>query len=275
MKKIFKFIVPCMALACMMTSCYDTMDDKAAVEAAWGSAETPSVTIKSMTPDATTAEVSFSVSAQKYSEVGVAVSQSADMSNAAYTPAESAEGTDFTVTAKKLTPKSTYYVAAYAVNVYGQRVLSQAQQMTTPDIKLTIDMICGQFASKTVTTYFDKEFAMNFTVEKDPENPNGLIFKDLDPFFASNGYTAANGANIFQAEVDLDKNEIIIYAEQPVGYSTAVIMGFNDADPDVADGYDDVHVKVEDYGETLIFQNAWGITGWYNLFYGGLKCTKK
>lgn len=275
MKKIFKFIVPCMALACMMTSCYDTMDDKAAVEAAWGSAETPAVTLGAVNAEATSAEVSFTVSAQKYQEIGVAVSKSADMSSPVYTPAESVEGTNFTVTAKKLSPLTDYYVAAYAVNVYGQRVMSQAQKVSTPDIQVTIDMICGNFVSDVVETYFGKEFAMNFVVEKDPDNANGVIFKDLDPFFVSNGYTAANGKNIFKAEVDLNKKEIVIFAEQPVGYSTAVLMGFDDADPDVAEGYDDVHVSIEDYGETLVFQNAWGITGWYNLFYGGLKCSKK
>lgn len=276
MKKIFKFIVPCMALACMMTSCYDTMDDKAVVEAAWGSAETPTVTLTSVNAEATSAEVSFNVSAQKYQEVGVAVSTVADMSNAVYTAAESAEGTNFTVAAKKLTPMSYYYVAAYAVNAYGQRAMSQVQQIATPDIKVTLDMICGNFVSGVVESYFGKQYEMNFIVEKDPDNANGVIFKNLDPFFYSNGFTADNGTNTFKGEVDLDKKLIVIPAEQPVGYQSFVIMGFSTADPDDDDAdFDDVYVSIEDYGETLVFQNAWGITGWYNLFYGGLKCSKK
>lgn len=278
MKKIFKFIVPCMALACMMTSCYDTMDDKADVEAAWGSAETPSVTLNSVNAEATSAEVSFTVSAQKYQEVGVAVSASADMSNPVYTAAESADGTNFTVTAKKLTPMTSYYIAAYAVNAYGQRAMSQPQQMTTPDIKLTVDMVCGHFASAEYADYWgDPSQITDLIVEPDPDNANGVVVKNLDPYFASNGLTADKGYNIFKGEIDLDKNTITVYAEQPIGYKDVFLLAVDAPSLAEAEGYDDLHISIKDYGETLVLENAWGTYsgGWWSLQNGPIVLSKK
>lgn len=278
MKKIFKFIVPCMALACMMTSCYDTMDDKAAVEAAWGSAETPAVTLGAVNAEATSAAISFTVSAQKYQEIGVAVSKSADMSSPVYTPAESVEGTNFTVTAKKLTPLTDYYVAAYAVNVYGQRVMTQAQKMSTPDIKLTIDMVCGHFASDVYADYWgDPSQITDLIVEPDPENPKGVLVKNLDPYFASNGLTADKGYNIFKGEIDLDKNTITVFAEQPIGYQNVILLAVDAPSMADAEEYDDLHISIKDYGETLVLENAWGTNqgGWWSLQNGPIVLAKK
>ena len=33
MKKLFKYVIPCLAVTFMMTSCYSTMDDKASIDA--------------------------------------------------------------------------------------------------------------------------------------------------------------------------------------------------------------------------------------------------
>ena len=32
MKKLFKYVIPCLAVTFMMTSCYSTMDDKASID---------------------------------------------------------------------------------------------------------------------------------------------------------------------------------------------------------------------------------------------------
>lgn len=278
MKKIFKFIMPCMALACMvMTSCYDTMDDKAEVEAGWGQYEAPTVTLNSVEiVSFNQAKLNTTLSAMKYTEVGAVVATKADLSDAAYQPAKIADdATIVEIPVTKLAINTTYYVAAYAVNLAGERTISEVKQIQTPDVPLTVDMICGNYSTTGVQDYFDNVYDFNFTIEEDAENPGQLIIKNLDPFFVSNGFTADKGVNTFVAEYDLDKKEIVIPAGQPVGYKTFVIMGWDGPDPDIAEDYDDIYVGIEDYGETLVFKNSWGITGWYTLFYGDFKVTKK
>ena len=57
-----------------------------------------------------------------------------------------------------------------------------------------------------------------------------------------------------------------------------MLAGFTGPDPDesgLLGTGDNIIIQIEDGGNTLVIPNAWGITGWYNLFYGGVKFTKK
>jgi len=118
--------------------------------------------------------------------------------------------------------------------------------------------------------------ATTFNVTADP---NGDPFTDLifdggiNPYFV-----AAIGANpSFTAKVD--GNIVTVGAEQPMGYSDVVLLGFDNADPNAAEYYDDAHFELMEDG-TLVQLNAFGAYtpsggGFYEIYLGGAVFTKK
>lgn len=139
----------------------------------------------------------------------------------------------------------------------------------TPFYKL----VCGTYKAPTFNSYFGRASTFNFTVVPNEKDLTGSVyFQNLDPYFASAGYTASKGANTPIGYLDDENSMIIIPSGQDVGIGF-VFQGFDDPDPDIAEGYDDIYVKF-DGDKTLTFLNAWGITGWYTLYYGGFSCTK-
>lgn len=135
-------------------------------------------------------------------------------------------------------------------------------------------LVLGSYkSSNTIISYFGDESDFKFNVVPCPEDVTGkVIFENLDPYFLSLGYTAAKGYNNPVGILDEENSMIVIPAGQDVGVGY-VFQGFSDPDPDVAEYMDDIYVKFD--GEsTLTFENAWGITGWYTLYYGGFSCKK-
>ena len=117
--------------------------------------------------------------------------------------------------------------------------------------------------------------ATTFTVSADPE---GDPFSDLIVSGGINPYfVAAAGANPdFSAKVD--GNQLIIYAEQPCGYSDVVLLGFDAADPDAASAYDHARFQLQEDG-TLVVLTAYGAYtpsggGFYEIYLGGAVFTK-
>jgi hypothetical protein len=118
--------------------------------------------------------------------------------------------------------------------------------------------------------------ASTITISADP---NGDPFTDLifdggiNPYFV-----AAIGANpSFSAKVD--GNIVTVGAEQPMGYSDVVLLGFDNADPNAAEYYDDAHFELMEDG-TLVQLNAFGAYtpsggGFYEIYLGGAVFTKK
>ena len=109
-------------------------------------------------------------------------------------------------------------------------------------------------------------------------DPNGDPFTDLifdggiNPYFV-----AAIGANpSFTAKVD--GNTVTVLAEQPMGYSDVVHLGFDHADPDAASSYDHARFELQEDG-TLVQLNAFGAytpsgSGFYEIYLGGAVFTK-
>lgn len=134
-------------------------------------------------------------------------------------------------------------------------------------------LILGNYKSNTIVSYFGDEATFNFTVVPSKDDPTGkVIFENLEPYFLSKGYTANKGYNKPIGIIDEANSQIIIPSGQDVGIGQ-VFQGFSDADPDVAEYMDDIYVQF-DGDKVLTFVNAWGITGWYTLYYGGFSCSK-
>lgn len=139
----------------------------------------------------------------------------------------------------------------------------------TPFYKL----VSGSYKSSTIISYFGRESNFKFNVVPSKDDPSGkVIFENLDPYFLSNGYTVDKGVNSPYGIIDEENSMIIIPAGQNVG-NGYVFQGFSDPDPDVAEYMDDIYVQFDGVN-TLTFVNAWGVTGWYTLYYGGFSCTK-
>lgn len=207
------------------------------------------------------------------------------------------EGTDFTLETKQLTftPEASLQQVKITVNdndvFTGTKTLVLALSNTAvnlgaaknctvsiQDDEHPLRFILGTY-SGSADSYFASRghYDWDIIVERDESDINKVWIGNLDPFFLSNGIMAP-AENNFYGFVSEDKTEIRVPNEQKVGYEDYVLAGFTGPDPDESDLLgtgDNIIIKIEDGGNTLIIPNAWGITGWYNLFYGGVKFTKK
>jgi len=152
--------------------------------------------------------------------------------------------------------------------------------VTILDLDHPLSAILGEYSADADSYYYDDlgHFSWTIKIEKDPKDLSVVWISNIDPYFATYGYTAPK-YNYFYGNVNEEKTEIVIPKEQKIGYSTCVLNGMNDPSPKLASGFDDIRISIEDGGKTLVFTNAFGIynagEGWYNLFAGGLSITKK
>ena len=141
MKKLFKYMIPCVAMALSLTSCSDTMDDKAAIDAKYEKLELPAIAVASAVADsymAGTAEGTLS-DVENAQEVGFQVST--DETFATYVTFISDEvATEFGVELSDLEEKTTYYVRPYVFTKTGQTICGTATSFTTPGAPI-VDII--------------------------------------------------------------------------------------------------------------------------------------
>lgn len=95
----------------------------------------------------------------------------------------------------------------------------------------------------------------------------------INPYFTANGIKTATYDAVVRDGV------MTVGAEQPVGYSDVVLLGFDAADPNNASSYDDVHYEKQEDG-TLLQANAFGAYtpsggGFYEIYLGGAVFTRK
>ena len=272
MKNIFKSLIPCLVLAVGFTSCYDEMEDKASVDAKYALANVPTVTLSATNViDYSSASVAASFSSvEGVVEVGFMVAASADFSGAKIYTA-SAVASSIEQALAGLAEQTTYNVKAYAYLGDGRMVYSDASSFTTPEAPaLSAEMLSGKTYTATVTNYFGDVFTFNVTLVADAADPNKIWIHNLDPYFASYGYTAENGYNIFEGVLDVENETITIAQGQKIGYGGVALVVFDNADPDAAAGYSDLVIKVISKGAALKVENAFGFNegGFYDLFYG-------
>lgn len=207
------------------------------------------------------------------------------------------EGTDFAIETKELSFSPDANLQSVKLTVYDNDVFTGTKTLVlalgSSTIKLGAAKTCtvsiqddehplrfilGTY-SASADSYFSNRghYDWDITVDRDESDINKVWIGNLDPFFLANGFLAPT-ENYFYGFVSDDKTEIRVPNEQKIGYEDYVLAGFTGPDPDESDLLgtgDNIIIQIEDGGNTLVIPNAWGITGWYNLFYGGVKFTKK
>lgn len=207
------------------------------------------------------------------------------------------EGSDFAIETKELSFSPDANLQSVKLTVYDNDVFTGTKTLVlalgSSTIKLGAAKTCtvsiqddehplrfilGTY-SASADSYFSSRghYDWDITVDRDESDINKVWIGNLDPFFLANGFLAPT-ENYFYGFVSDDKTEIRVPNEQKIGYEDYVLAGFTGPDPDESDLLgtgDNIIIQIEDGGNTLVIPNAWGITGWYNLFYGGVKFTKK
>lgn len=133
MKKLFKYVIPCLAVTFMMTSCYSTMDDKASIDAQFAQYANP--VVNQAVASATTFETGTATasvgSLENVQEVGFQLSTDASFSSYdTYVCEEVSES--FSTSFEGLEEQTTYYVRSYAFTKTGLTVYGEATSFTTP-----------------------------------------------------------------------------------------------------------------------------------------------
>ena len=274
MKNIFKSLIPCWVLAVGFTSCYDEMEDKASVDAKYALANVPTVTLSATNViDYSSASVVASLSSvEGVVEAGFMVAASADFSGAKIYTA-SAVASSIEQALAGLAEQTTYNVKAYAYLGDGRMVYSDASSFTTPQAPaLSAEMLSGKTYTATVTSYFGSNYNFAVTLVADAADPTKIHVQNLDPYFASYGYTADKGYNSFVGVLDTEAETITLAQGQAIGYGDVALGAFDNADPDAATGNSDLVIKVISKGASLKIENAFGVVasdGWWELYYGG------
>ena len=153
--------------------------------------------------------------------------------------------------------------------------LISAAKVQIDDVDHPLAAFIGSWSGDMLGKFQSAKWPTTITVTADPEGDpfTDLIFDGgINPYFV-----AAIGVNPpFSAKVD--GNTITVFAEQPMGYSDVVLLGFNHADPSAADAYDHARYELQEDG-TLVQLNAFGAYtasggGFYEIYFGGAVFTK-
>ena len=134
MKNIFKYMIPCLAVAFGLTSCNSTMDDKAAIDAMYQKATTAVVTMgNTNADDYQTITLDGAVTNEaEVIEVGFQISKASDFSAGATYYHVDEVVSNFSYTIAGLAEKTTYYVRAYAATRTAGIIFSESKTVTTP-----------------------------------------------------------------------------------------------------------------------------------------------
>ena len=253
MKKFDK-IISCVAIVAALVSCNSVSDDKADIDARYAISEMPAVTITNVKGESSSAVVTGVLSdPSKVVEVGVRVSESEDMADAAFWNAEEVAA-EFAVVAKRLAPLSTYYVQAYVITNDNQTVLSTVQMVETGSPVFSVAQLDGRTYAGTISDGVDS-YDLAITLHVDEEDSTKVTVLNLDPYFAAFGYVADLGYNIFEGVIDWTNKVITIEQGQLVGYGNVFIFGLDEAGED----YDDIYLDIQNYGETIVIRNMYGV----------------
>ena len=138
MKNIFKLMIPCLAVAFSLTSCNDTMDDKASIDAQYEKASSTTASITGATAiDYQTIAGAGSVSSTSdVIEEGIQISTSSDFSADILSIPNDTIEASYELGASGLKELTTYYVRAYAMVKNGKIVVSESTTVTTPKMPL-------------------------------------------------------------------------------------------------------------------------------------------
>ena len=142
---------------------------------------------------------------------------------------------------------------------------TRSASVTIKDLDHPLAAILGQWKAKELWGYWGDDYSGHvITIAADDKDVTKVVFTDLDPYLGKSADKKISG------QVNKDKTLITIASGQPTGYQSTYFQGFNNADPDKADDYDDIYFEVID-AKTIRLVNAYGSrssSGWYELLYG-------
>lgn len=152
---------------------------------------------------------------------------------------------------------------------------------TIKDLDHPLAMFIGEWTGSPLVDYFyGDQYTLDLSILANDNDKtfSSLYVCNIDPYFAANGFTAANGCNTFLATVNEDKTKLIIASGQPIGYLTCQLIGFDGPDLDSAGTAASFEILLNEDG-TLTIPNAFGVynegQGWYSAYLGGLTLSKK
>lgn len=208
------------------------------------------------------------------------------------------EGQDFSITSKELSFSSDGRIQNLIVNIVDDDVFTGDKKavfkIASSSVNIAVESSCtltivdDEHPLKGIlNTYVGKiegsesGYDMEFVIEKDEKDLAKVWISNLDPYFASFGYTAADGYNKFYGIVNEDKTEIAIPVGQSTGYEDVNLEGLDGPDPDTADMLapgSSIIIKIIDNGASLEIPNGFGVAngeGFWEYYKGGAKLTKQ
>lgn len=272
MKSIFKYL-PVIALAVAATACDDLIDDKSVIDGKYA-VSLPTVEFQNLkVVNYSTIEVTYTFSSiSGVADAGIQVASDATFEKSSWL-SFSEIATSATTIVSDLSPDTKYFARVFFSTNDGT-VFSDSKEFSTPSVPLTSSLLVDKvYKASSVEEYFGKIFDFELSFETVEGSDYAVKINNLEPYFASNGFTADKGKNIFEGTLDPETGIITVPAGQAIGYQDVALMAFDDADPDVAEEYDDLYIEVINYGASIRFVNAWGMLssgGWYSIYYGGL-----
>lgn len=188
MKKIFKLILPCLALVACLASCQESlMDDKADIDAKnEATRQTPPTVMLSnavSSVDYQSIGASFTISdTTNVEECGLMYTT--DNAFSSYSTARATKNPTVNATISKLSEETTYYVKAYVVTKDGATVVSDGViTATTEKAPVWENVGVGYFIDGTISTFFGVDNTLAYTVEIEKLVEGSTIhFRFVAPF---------------------------------------------------------------------------------------------
>lgn len=270
MKNIFKFL-PALAMSICFVSCDSLVDDKAVIDAKYA-VQAPTLQISNLkADDYSTVSFSYTISSvEGLAVVGLEVSENSNFNNSSFFELSefSASGSG---SISGLAPSTQYYARLYACTPDNMSV-SESAQVTTPSVPLTASLLTDKIYKGTFADYWGDEYNFEISFTPDTEDPYKLKVNDIEPYLAANGYNAANGVNTFNAVLDPETAIITVEIEQPVGYKSYYLVGFDAETIEECEYFDNLYIRVDNFGASITILNGYGFTdddgNWWEIFAG-------
>lgn len=257
MKNISKIIfVASIALAAI--SCNKPAPEKAAVESSFDACApvpTASIDAQSFSTDGLTATVKVSFSgvteaAQDGLSLGLVYSTDPTFSQSSFIPADKLEDGTYTMTCNVIAKSKTYFKAAAANK--GGSSYSETLAMDIPDIPFYLKISGTYFVKE--TSKASKVYEHDIEIAVDENDNTKCIIKNVEPFFASNGYLFDRGFNYLNGIVDNDAETITVPAFSSYHLGPYMVCGLVDeAFVDIVFKFDGTNALIRDISMYTVY----------------------
>lgn len=165
-----------------------------------------------------------------------------------------------------IAPSTTYYIAAYAY-VRGAAVQTETITVTTnaPD-PITVASLNGStyYATGVADAWGD---SWNIETTLVAGEGDSIFVCNLDPYFATNGFVAANGYNVLGGVLAVSEDgssaTITCSPGQAIGYQDVVFYGYDMETGNILD----IVIEIYNYGQSAALKNWTGTYsgGWWSM----------